>query len=228
MKNGSTLSSPPSVQVKICGLTRLDEAVACAAQGADAIGLIFYPPSPRFLNDLAAREICAGLPKSVSKIGVFVNEPYLEVFKRVEFCGLDGVQLHGVESPEMVEALTAAGITVIKSLFVNKKPFVADVHLYPASAFLIESGEGPLPGGNAQAWNWRSAGKFSDEHPCILAGGLDSDNVSKGIEGFCPDAVDVSSGVETVPGRKDIGKVTAFLKAVREAKSRREPRRIFR
>ena len=228
MNNVSAQSTPASVQVKICGLTRLDEALECAELGADAIGLVFYPPSLRSLSDAAAREISRGLPKSARKIGVFVNEPLLEVLKKAEFCGLDGVQLHGDEAPEMVEAIKAAGITVIKSLFLNKKPLLGDAHLYGASAFLLESGEGRLPGGNAHAWDWRSAGNFSGEHPCILAGGLDATNVVNGIEGFCPDAVDVSSGVESEPGRKDIGKVKSFLKAVRSAKLRREPRRIFR
>jgi phosphoribosylanthranilate isomerase len=228
MSNSSALSALASVQVKICGLTRLDEAIACAELGADAIGLVFYPPSPRFLTDAAAREISLGLPKSVRKIGVFVDEPFLEVLKRVEFCGLDGVQLHGVETPEMVEAVSSAGITVIKSVFMRKDPHLGDAQFYQASAYLLESGEGQLPGGNAHAWNWRSAAYFSDKYPCMLAGGLDATNVADGIEGFRPDAVDVSSGVESVRGRKDIGKVAAFIKAVRNAKVLREPRRIFR
>src|SRR5208337_171353 len=96
-------------QVKVCGLTLVDEAIACAELGADAIGLVFYPASPRFVSEPKAREICASLPEQVWKIGVFVNEPLMEVIKKVDFCRLNCVQLHGTETPEMVQSLESAG-----------------------------------------------------------------------------------------------------------------------
>lgn len=215
-------------QIKICGLTRIDEAVACARLGADAIGLVFYPPSPRFVRDDAAREICMNLPEGVCPVGVFVNETYSSIMRKVETCGLRAVQLHGVESSDLVEALTGAGVLVIKSLFLKKSPALSEASNYRAAAYLIESGDGPLPGGNAAVWNWEAAMAVPGNLLRILAGGLDPLNVAEGIEKVCPDAVDVSSGVESVPGRKDLIKVQNFVGAVRNAQLRREPGRIFK
>lgn len=219
------LASP---QVKICGLTVVDEAVACAETGADAIGLVFYPPSKRFVSEQVAREISRSLPERVWKIGVFVDAPFLEVMKKIEFCRLNCVQLHGVELPEMVQALESEGTRVIKSVFTGKKPFLSEAALYGASAYLVESGKGGLPGGAGLAWKWGEAAGGDRQFPSILAGGLTPKNVGRAIFDFGPDAVDVSSGVESGAGRKDIGKVRAFVDAVRNAKLRHEPERIFK
>ncbi len=148
---------PP--QVKVCGLTLVDEAVACAEMGADAIGLVFYPPSPRLVSGQRAREISESLPEKVWKVGVFVDESFPAVMKKAEFCRLNCVQLHGTEPPEMVEALEMAGISVIKSLFVKKRPFLSEADLYRASAYLIESGGGVVPGGAGLSWKWAEAGE---------------------------------------------------------------------
>jgi phosphoribosylanthranilate isomerase len=225
-----TLAAAPRrhCQVKVCGLTLVDEAVACAKAGADAIGLVFYPPSPRYVSEKMAREISESLPEKVWKVGVFVDEPFAAVMKKVEFCRLNCVQLHGTEPPEMVEALEAAGIRVIKSLFVKKRPFLSEAGLYCASAYLIESGGGLVPGGAGLSWKWAEAGELAGKLPCILAGGLSVENVSGAIYEFGPDAVDVSSGVEFEPGRKDISKVRAFIEAVRHAKLRSDSDRIFK
>lgn len=226
--SGKDSSNPhPAPQVKICGLTRVDEAVACAELGADAVGLIFYPPSPRFITDKTAREICLNLPQTVWPVGVFVNEPLASITAKIETCGLKAVQLHGAEPPDLVDVLTGRGILVIKSLFLKKSPALTEAAGYKPSAYLIESGEGPLPGGNAAAWNWEAGMKLPGNPLRILAGGLDPANVAEVIEKACPDAVDVSSGVEAGPGRKDLMKVKNFLSAVRSAKLRREPGRIF-
>ena len=214
---------PAAPQVKVCGLTLVDEAVACAEMGADAIGLVFYPPSPRLVSEKMAREISGNLPEQVWKIGVFVDEPFPAVIKKAEFCRLNCVQLHGTEPPEMVEALEMAGISVIKSLFVKKRPFLSEAGLYRASAYLIESGGGFVPGGAGLSWKWAEAGELAGKIPCILAGGLSPENVGAAIYEFGPDAVDVSSGVESEPGRKDIVKVRAFIDAVRNAKHKSPP-----
>jgi phosphoribosylanthranilate isomerase len=228
MKKGGQHDYLAHPQVKVCGLTLVDEAVACAEMGADAIGLVFYPPSPRFVSGQRAREISVSLPEQVWKVGVFVDEPFPAVMKKVEFCRLNCVQLHGAEPPEVVEALERAGIRVIKSLFVKKRPFLSETDLYRASAYLIESGAGLVPGGVGLSWKWAEAGELAGKLPCILAGGLSVENVGEAIYQFGPDAVDVSSGVESGPGRKDIGKVRAFIDAVRNAKLRSESRRIFK
>ncbi|MGA2225621.1 MAG: phosphoribosylanthranilate isomerase [Syntrophobacteraceae bacterium] len=220
--------SPAHPQIKVCGLTLVEEAIACVESGADAIGLVFYPASPRFVSELMTREICASLPERVWKIGVFVNEPLMEVMKRAEFCRLNCVQLHGSETPEMVQYLESAGISVIKTLFAKKEPGFSEAVLYRASAYLVEGGEGRVPGGTGLSWKWGEARNLAGVQPCILSGGLSPENVSKAIQEFGPDAVDVSSGVESAPGRKDIVKVRAFVEAVRNAGSPRKPGRIFK
>jgi phosphoribosylanthranilate isomerase len=217
-----------SPQVKICGLTRVDEAVACAELGAGAIGLVFYPPSPRFVDDATAREITLSLPPGVWPVGVFVDMEASEVMKKVVYCRLKAVQLHGAEHPDMVAGLEAAGVTVIKSLFATREPSLARAGSYAAaSAFLAEGGVGPLPGGNARVWGWGDSAGLFGVRPCILAGGLDAENVGRAIREVSPDAVDVSSGVESAPGRKSIEKVKRFLEEVFKTECLTKPRRIF-
>ncbi|MCE5244811.1 MAG: phosphoribosylanthranilate isomerase [Syntrophobacteraceae bacterium] len=221
-----TPERPP--QVKVCGLTRIDEATACAELGVDAVGLVFYRPSPRFVTDERAREICLSLPERVCTVGVFVNEPPGGILDRVHRCGLKAVQLHGQEPPGVVDELLRAGVTVIKALFQNTAPAFASADEYGASAFLAECAGGPLPGGNAIEWDWGAAARLSGSYPVVLAGGLNSSNVSKAIGRARPDAVDVSSGVESMPGRKDIDKVKQFLEAVSRGSASGRNRRIFR
>ena len=200
-------------QIKICGLTKADEAVQCAALGANAIGLIFYDKSPRFISNIQALEICKALPDSVQKIGVFVDESFDVIMEKVHTCGLTGIQLHGSETPRLIDRLIHEKLLVIKGLFIQKKPNISDVSLYKASAYLVECGNGILPGGNAMTWNWSQAFAFGKKHPFILAGGLEPANVVEAISQCFPDAVDVSSGVEISPGLKDIGKVKDFISA---------------
>ena len=202
------------VQIKICGLTHADEAAMCAALGIDAIGCVFFPKSPRHLTDEQARRICLSLPAEIARVGVFVNEPFASVMHKIAHCGLSAVQLHGRESPEFVTALRKESVTVIKALFDGGEPSLEDAHKYDASAFLLECAKGKLPGGNAMVWNWEKAKGFRDKRPFVLAGGLSPENVTDAIRVCSPYAVDVSSGVEASPGRKDIAKAEAFVKAV--------------
>lgn len=201
-------------QIKICGLTSAREAEACVAAGADAIGFISYPKSPRHLEDRVIRRITAHLPDSVCPVGVFVNENWGRIMQAVDIGGLRAVQLHGNETPELVKALCDEGLIVIKALFVGGNPALAAAPRYPATAFLVECAGGPLPGGNAMNWNWSDARQLSSDQPVLLAGGLAPDNVQKAIAAGNPAAVDVSSGVEIRPGCKDIDKVIAFCQAV--------------
>lgn len=208
-----TASPGHSPEVKICGLTRVDEAVKCAELGANAVGLVFYPPSPRFVTVETARDIVRNLPQGVCGVGVFVNENYEKIVETVQASGLKAVQLHGVESPALVSLLRQAGLTVIKSLFVDAEPSVRSEGRYDASACLVECAPGQLPGGNGVAWDW-SAVRSVRVRPIILAGGLNPSNVARAIREASPDAVDVSSGVEAEPGRKDPDKVQRFINAV--------------
>jgi len=202
------------IQIKVCGLTDPRQAEACADLGADAVGVVFFPPSPRCVEDLRAAEISAAVHGRALAVGVFVNVEPEEVLARVQRCNLGAVQLHGNESPEQVRHLQRAGVRVIKALFLEKEPRFARLSDYTADAFLLECGIGKLPGGNARSWDWSRAAA-SERAPSILAGGLDPDNIARAVSQAWPDAVDVSSGVESVPGRKDLMKVEAFIAAVR-------------
>lgn len=201
-------------QIKICGLTRVAEALGCAALGVDAIGCVFYPKSPRNVTDSQAREICLALPEQVKTVGVFVNASFADIMRKVERCRLNAVQLHGRESSRLVDRLCRENLLVIKALFADGHPSFQKVSNYQASAYLLECGRGRLPGGNALVWNWEEAKRFGETHSLILAGGLAPDNVYQAVAAGAPDAVDVSSGVESAPGCKDLSKVEAFVKAV--------------
>ena len=205
-----------SPQIKICGLTRPDEAIGCAQAGADAIGLVFYQKSPRYVTRDQAKKIINQLPANIKSVGVFVNETFSYIMQRIEHCSLNAVQLHGNEKPEFARRLARENITVIKVLFDNKAPYLKDAGQYEADAFLVECGKGILPGGNAMAWNWANAKLLGERYPIILAGGLDPDNVKTAFSACLPDAFDISSGVERSPGRKDLSKVRAFIRAVND------------
>jgi len=219
---------PIKPQIKICGLTKIQQAVECEKSGVDAIGLIFYPKSPRYINKEKAKQITSALSPKTITIGVFVNEKINSVLKTIEKCGLKAIQLHGEESPAYTDKLIKKGIFVIKALFTEKKPFISEAYAYNASAYLIECGKGSLPGGNALQWNWEKAKNFGTNYPLILAGGINADNISKAVISAAPDAVDISSGVETFPGNKDISKVKKIITKLSDIKiSQRQIRRIF-
>ena len=230
VNKNSTRKEAPSQsysQVKICGLTRVDQAVACVDAGAAAIGFVFFTKSPRNVSTQKARTIAEELPRGIARVGVFVDESYDFIMQRVTACGLTCVQLHGTETPELVMQLKSAGVRVIKSLFSNHHPNLQEADRFGADAYLAECGTGPLPGGNAKTWNYADAVDVGQSHPLILAGGLSLDNVSHAIQSACPDAVDVSSGVEACPGIKDIGLVIQFIQAVLSNKHNNPLRRIF-
>jgi phosphoribosylanthranilate isomerase len=213
--------------IKICGITRVQDALRCAELGADAIGCVFYPKSPRWVTKDRARDICAQTPDHVKTVGVFVDETFSSIMAYVEYCRLTTVQLHGKEPPELVRRLQQESIHVLKALFVEGYPTFDDAPKYPASAFLVECGRGKHPGGNALEWNWEAAKSFGKEYPLILAGGLDPENVAPAIQMSAPCAVDVSSGVESSPGRKDFDKVAAFMKAVSGCGFKKHTKNVF-
>jgi phosphoribosylanthranilate isomerase len=209
------------VQVKICGLTRVEEAAACAEAGARAIGCVFYPGSPRNVNTAIATEIRRALPPAIACVGVFVDESFKNIMRIVGRTGIAAIQLHGSETPELVTQLRREGLFVIKALFGDHSPGLAEAPQFPASAFLVECGQGPLPGGNARTWQWGRAAPLGERHPLILAGGLTPINAAQALRAACPDAIDVSSGVEAGPGRKDLRKVKQLIAAVATAAARR-------
>jgi len=186
-------------------------AVVAAAAGADAIGLVFAP-SRRQVTVNQARRIAAALPPFVTKVGVFVDEDRARVLETAEACSLDIVQLHGLEPPEYCAAL---GIPAIKAIRVRDARSLEAVRKYRVAAFLLDSYDPDLAGGTGTAFKWDLASGLRAPAPVILSGGLTPDNVGDALETVRPYAVDVSSGVET-NGRKDHGKMRAFVERVRE------------
>ncbi len=215
-------------QVKICGLTTVEEALGCVELGANAVGLVFYPPSPRNLAVEDARRISHALPSGICAVGVFVNEPFESIMHKVERCGLEAVQLHGLEPPELVKDLLREGVRVIKGLYINREPFVGSASLFGATAYIVECGGGRLPGGNAMQWDWgATASALPAGERLVLAGGLTPENVADAVRMACPDAVDVSSGVELAPGRKDLHKVRRFIDTVRRCGCPKQLKIVF-
>ncbi len=214
MKQNAT-GGGPSPQIKICGFTRVDEAAECADLGVDAIGCVFYPPSPRNVTEERARDISRAVSSRLTVVGVFVDETFSGIMQKVDHCNLTGVQLHGKESPDLAARLRGENLIVIKALFVNGAPSLENAPDYPDSAFLVECAKGSLPGGNAMTWRWDAARDFGQTRPLVLAGGLSPGNIQGAILDAIPDAVDVSSGVESAPGRKDPGKIKTFVDLVR-------------
>jgi phosphoribosylanthranilate isomerase len=152
-----TTASP---QIKICGLTDPATAAETAAMGADAIGCVFFEKSPRNVSIETAAAIRRAVPAETKIIGVFVDVDYDSVMDVVSRCGLNGVQLHGQETPETVSRLRRRGLVVLKGLFTTRPPFTSDAADYDPTAFLVEAGRGKLPGGNAETWRWADVAKI--------------------------------------------------------------------
>lgn len=161
-------------------------------------------------------------------MGVFVNPSLDEVMQTVDRCGLTAVQLHGHETPDLVEELKKRNIQVIKTLFATRPPRFEAAADYAADAFLVECGHGPLPGGNARAWNWAAAAPLAKGFPLALAGGLCPENAEAAIAAALPDAIDVSSGVEIRPGKKNIARLRVLLEIIQKCPIPHRNRRIFK
>ncbi len=210
------MSKALMVRVKICGITNPEDASLAAALGADALGFIFYPKSPRFVRPEAARDIIRGLPPLVLTVGVFVDEEAGLVREMAEKAGLDWVQLHGQESPEYCHTLSRR---VIKVFRVKGDEIYAQISAYQgaAQAFLLDTFKPGIPGGTGETFDWEVARQAKEYGPIILAGGLTPENVAQAIGVAQPAAVDVASGVEKEPGQKDPEKLRAFIESVKMA-----------
>jgi phosphoribosylanthranilate isomerase len=200
------------VRVKICGITRAEDALAAERAGADAIGMIFAERSSRRVDVRAAAGIVAGLGPFVTRVGVFVDAPLDEVRAAVQRLELGAVQLHGNE-PAAYAAALRGEVRIVRAMPFEPGGTPASVDAYPADAFLLDA---PTPG-SGRPFAWSDAEAWRGHPRLVLAGGLDPTTVAAGIRALRPYAVDVASGVESEPGIKDAERVQAFIRAVREA-----------
>jgi phosphoribosylanthranilate isomerase len=194
--------------VKICGITTVEDALHAAQCGADAIGFIFFEESPRFISHYRAAEIVKRLPEHISKIGVFVNADRKFIHDIVSHVNLSAVQLYGNEG---ADDLINFEISVIKAFRV-KDDFDVDVmRNYIVDAFLLDAHKEGKYGGTGRTFDWNLAVKAKEHGKIILSGGLTADNVEEAVRFVRPYGVDVSSGVEIAPGKKDPAKVKEFI-----------------
>lgn len=207
-------------KVKICGITNADDAAAAVEAGADALGFNFYRKSSRYIEPALAKQIVAGLPPFVMPVGVFVNEDVTTVRSIMDACGLTIAQLHGDESAAYCEQLARP---VIKALRLkDRASFLTLAEFQGRSGvrgFILDTFSESAYGGTGRVTDWALASEAAKSTTILLAGGLTSANVGEAIRAVHPYGVDVSSGVERVPGRKDHAKIRAFLDAVRVVSS---------
>lgn len=209
------MSPPLRAPIKICGLTDPSDARFCAEAGAAALGAVFYPPSPRNVSPERAAEVFDGVPPDVVRTGVFVDASAADILGTARVAGLAVAQLHGSETPEFVAELLGAGLRVLKVL--RGGDLAAEAARHPdGTRFLVECGRGSLPGGNGATWDWGAARVLSPL-PFALAGGLSPDNLAAAAALSGAAFFDLSSSVESSPGRKDRGKVLAAVAAARAA-----------
>jgi len=200
------------VKVKICGITNLEDAFVAAKAGADALGFVFFHKSPRHIFPEQAAGIISRLPPFVQTVGLFVNEDLATVNATADLCGLDLVQLHGEETPEYCHLVNRR---VIKAFRVKAMTSLADMKNYRVAASLLDAWSPTAHGGTGKTFNWEIAAAAASSERIILAGGLTPENVGEAIAAVKPYAVDVSSGVESAPGKKDAELIQRFFRSIR-------------
>ena len=206
------------VFVKVCGITRAQDAQVAAELGARAVGFVFWPESPRFIEPERARAIRETLPPFVTPVGVFVDQPLDYVRRVVQTVGLGVAQLHGRESATYSAAV---GCQIIKAVAVTESgPVESLEQVLPAATLLLDAHDPIHKGGTGRSIDWTHAADVARRHRVILSGGLRPDTVAAGIESVRPYGVDVSSGVEVAPGKKDAGLLQSFFAAVAEGRWR--------
>jgi len=206
---------PEPVKVKICGITNFADGMAAVEAGADALGFVFCEQSPRGITPEAAGGIIRRLPPFVVKAGVFVNAPEEAVFEAIRLCGLNLLQFHGDEPPAYCLQF---GLMSMKAFRVRGAESLRVLADYPTDAWLLDAYTPDKPGGTGESFDWDLALEARGlGRPIFLAGGLTPANVAAAVQRVRPYAVDVSSGVEATPGKKDHVKIKAFIQAAKEA-----------
>lgn len=202
-----------SLWVKICGITNLEDALATVDLGVDALGFIFYEKSPRKITKKKAKEIINALPKEAIKVGLFVDELEEKVNEIASSCHFDILQFHGDETPNYCKKFPQK---IIKAFRIKDKKSLANIPKYEVDYYLLDAYSENLPGGTGRTFNWdlaKEAKKFG--RPIILSGGLNPENIIEALEKVSPFGVDVSSGVELSPGKKDHKKLEEFITKVK-------------
>jgi phosphoribosylanthranilate isomerase len=200
-------------EVKICGITNGEDALTSVSAGADAIGFIFYAGSARCVTPDRVREITRKLTGKVCRVGVFVDQEPEEVRRVVRFCGLDLIQLHGKESPDYCGLFSPS--VLIKAVALRAEGDLDSLSQYPVKAVLVDASDPVQPGGTGKTCDWSLARRAGERHRIILAGGLNAENILSALEAVSPLAVDVGSGVEERPGKKDPQKVKELAAIVK-------------
>ncbi|MEP0804888.1 MAG: phosphoribosylanthranilate isomerase [Chloroflexota bacterium] len=205
------------IKIKICGIKTLEDALAAIEAGADLIGFNFYPKSPRCVDVGQCRDIMSVLRKygHIVYVGVFVNASAEEIRATMETCGLNLAQLHGDESVEVLKQLDSKAFKAFRGIPENVDGFARS----EPPAFLVDASVKGVYGGSGVTADWNGAAELAEKYPLLLAGGLTPENVAEAVGRVKPWGVDVASGVESAPGKKDAGKMVEFVKAVRASQS---------
>ena len=200
------------VKVKICGITNLEDAMAAAEAGADAVGFVFYPESPRFIEPGNARNIIAKLPAFITAVGVIVDESEDMIRRILRESGVQVLQFHGSESPLLC---TRFREKIIKAIRIKDVESVNSMKMYPVDTFLLDTHHEKIKGGTGKTFDWKLAEQAKGYGHIILSGGLTPSNVGEAIKKVKPYGVDVSSGVEMSLRKKDPAKIRNFIREVR-------------
>lgn len=213
------------MEIKICGITNIEDAITACDSGADALGFIFYEKSPRYVTPETAKLIIKRLPGDTTLVGVFVTHDIHAVKEISAFCGLNLIQLQGDESPDYCRQFPES--ILIKTFSPRSEEDLNIIKNYPVKAILIDVRDSGLYGGTGKTSNWEMAAVLKDRYPLILAGGLNTGNIVEAIKTVSPHAVDVNSGVEVSPGKKDPEQVKNIIEMVHAVKKRSHVK-IFR
>lgn len=206
------------VRIKVCGITSVADAMAAVDAGVDALGFMLWSKSKRAVNVQEAAKIARLLPPFVSKVGVFVNPTAEEVKEAVAEVGLDTIQLHGEETPDFCWQF--APTKVVKAFRIKNAESLKTLPTYETDAWLLDSYVAGEQGGTGAVFNWDLAVQAKDSgRPIILAGGLTPENIAEAVHEVWPYGVDVSSGVESAPGKKDAEMIRRFVRRVREVEA---------
>ncbi len=205
-----------SVLVKICGITNVEDAEAAVQAGADALGFVFFPRSPRFVKIDTAAYIARNIPSHIWRVGVFINPSEDLLTDAIDACGLTVIQLHGDETPEVCSQVLQLGVQVMKAFRVKDISVMKEVERYRADYVLLDTYMEHAYGGTGAAFNWEIGREIvAKGMKVFLAGGLTPENVANAVRIVRPFGVDVSSGVEHSPGRKDPARLRAFIRAAK-------------